>query len=80
MHYDIDYSAIENADEKRAKAVADFAEYAGENAYNKIVEYVKDREESDPISLDEFKIAVSFAGVTGYPVIALYEQLTGRTE
>ena len=80
MHYDIDYSAIENADEKRAKAVADITEFIGEKAIAKIADYVKDCEESDPISLDEFKIAVSFAGVTGYPVIALYEQLTGRTE
>lgn len=80
MHYDIDYSAIENADEKRAKAVADFAEYAGKNAYNKIVEYVKAREATDPMDLDEFRMMSSIAGIAGYPVVAVYETLTGRTE
>lgn len=70
-HYDIDYSGL-TPQAKYEKAIHDIKDYMGEERYNKVVGLYK---EIRPISLEVFRLQMSFAGVQGYPVVAMYDEI-----
>lgn len=73
MHYDIDYSGLKGQ-AKIDKALQDTKDWLGEDKLNKIIEIVK----GDMYTLSQFRLALSFAGVKGYPVCALYIHIWGQ--
>lgn len=70
-HYDVDYSAL-TPQEKFNKAIADIKDYMGEERYAKVVSLFKLH---PPIALEVFHLQMSFAGVQGYPVVAMYDEI-----
>ena len=70
-HYDINYGNKSAAD-KQAAALADIRSFWGNERYEKVVGLF--RQMAAP-TRDVFALQMSFAGVQGYPVTALYEHL-----
>lgn len=70
MHYSVDYSSFTDEVAKHNCAIQDIKEYLGEERFKNITQIAKDQPE--PFTLEQFTLAVSFAGVQGYPVKAWY--------
>ncbi len=70
-HYDVDYSKL-TPQAKYNKAIADIKDYMGEERYNKVIGLFK---QMQPIPLEKFHLQMSFAGVQGYPVVAMYDEI-----
>ena len=68
MHYLTKYSGNDTA-EDRAKAVQDINDYLGDEQFHRVVAGLKTHDKPD---LEYFHGVASFAGIEGYPVIALY--------
>ncbi len=68
-HYDIDYSNL-TPQAKHDKAIADIIDYMGEERYHKVIDLYR---QHPPIPLEAFHLQMSFAGVQGYPVVAMYD-------
>lgn len=70
-HYDVDYSNL-TPQAKFNRAISDIKDYMGEEHYNKVVSLFK---QEQPPPLEVFHMHMSFAGVQGYPVVALYDEI-----
>lgn len=70
-HYDINYGNKAGAD-KQTAALNDIRDWWGEERYNKVVGLFK---ELAAPTRELFALQMSFAGVQGYPVTALYDHL-----
>ena len=66
-HYTVNYEGLDKVT-KHNKAIQDIKDYLGEDRFNQITELVR----KDSYTLDQFRMAVSFAGVQGYPAKAWY--------
>jgi hypothetical protein len=66
-HYNVDYSGMDEV-AKHNKAIEDIKEYMGEERFTKLTALLKE----DSYTLSQFEMAVSFAGVQGYPAKAWY--------
>lgn len=58
--------------EKRAKAIEDVKSFLGEDRYNLLIEGCKGM---GFIQFEAFRTMLCFAGVRGYPVKVLHEQI-----
>lgn len=72
-HYDVDYTGLDPI-EKHNKAIQDIKEYLGESRFEELTTMFR---EDEAITLREFQIAVSFAGVQGYPTKAWFNYCYG---
>lgn len=70
-HYNIDYTELEGK-AKRAKALADMRDWLGPR-FDTITTILRD--EPNAANLEWLRMALSFAGVQGYPVEAYHEWL-----
>ena len=62
-HYDIDYSKLSGV-KRHAKAIQDIKDYIGKDRFKHLTKIlVKENLQT----LDEYKMALSFAGIHGYP-------------
>lgn len=76
MHYDICYSHLDHDPiAKHNKAIQDIKDYLGEDRFNKLTQCVQN--EPEQYTFDQFRLAVSFAGIQGYPVRAWYNYVYG---
>lgn len=64
MHYSISYDGDE------AKALTDAKDWLGEDRWKIICEYSK---EHNDITLDKLRLILSFAGLQGFPVLAIHK-------
>ena len=72
-HYTINYEGRTPID-KHNSAIQDIKDWLGEERFDKLVKAIK----ADPqYSFEQFQLIVSFAGVQGYPVKALYNYCYG---
>jgi hypothetical protein len=69
MKYTINYTGLNDRD-KFAQAILDVQDYLGEARFNQLVALFKAQPQ---LTLEEFKLALSFAGITGYPAEALFD-------
>jgi hypothetical protein len=74
MHYEMDYSGF-GGDEKREAAVQDIKDYIGDRYDTWLAAIQHFVKEQGVPSFDKFAIVLSFSGIGGYPVRALYETL-----
>lgn len=65
--YTVSYEGLDDVT-KHNQAIADVKEYLGEDRFSQLTELFRQQ----PYTLDQFSLAVSFAGVQGYPVKAWY--------
>lgn len=72
-HYNVDYSSLSGT-RKRWKALLDTRDYTGRERYAKLRDIMRTNPEPN---LDYWHMALSFAGIQGYPVKALYESYIG---
>lgn len=70
-HYDIDYSGLDPI-AKHEKALQDIVDYMGRDKFDRLVESLRKGEQ---LTLQHFRLVMSFAGVQGYPVKALYNHI-----
>ena len=70
-HYNINYGNRSAAD-KQAAALADIRSFWGDERYERVVDLFK---QLAAPTRDGFALQMSFAGVQGYPVTALYDHL-----
>lgn len=76
-HYNVDYSMLESEEEKIEKAIADIRDYCGSGAKGKklfetiVFECGRAEENGSSNAFHMLNIALSFAGIQGYPVHAL---------
>lgn len=70
-HYDIDYSKL-TGDAKRDKALRDIADYCGALQYQKVMQFVRDSL-AKGLTEEFIRMGCSFAGIQGYPVMAMIE-------
>lgn len=77
-HYDIDYSKMGDA-EKAAAALRDIEEYLGTDRYYTVCEVMQE-EIKCGLSSEAFELALSMAGIQGYPVRALWNHLSNGIE
>lgn len=73
-HYDVDYSEIQDPIAKHNKAIEDIKEYMGEERFANLTNTFK---EYPNLSLEQFTLYCSIAGVQGYPVKAWYNYCYG---
>ena len=66
-HYIVNYESMTPV-EKHNAAIADCKDYLGESRFNEICARIR----KNPMTLDELHIALSFVGIQGYPVTAIY--------
>lgn len=73
MHYNVDYNGL-TPQAKHNKAIEDIKEYMGDIRYNLMSGTFI---ETYPcgMSLEQFELIASFAGVQGYPVRAWYNEI-----
>ena len=73
MHYEINYKGFaDTADADRA-ALADIQDWMGSDRFARVDAVY--RELTEPVSIDVFRLQMSFAGIQGYPVEAWYRSL-----
>lgn len=75
MHYDRHYLGG-HTPENDKQAIKDAKEYWGRDARR--IEKVLKSEEAKAWTQRDWEIALSFSGVQGFPVVALYEHYTGK--
>ena len=75
MSYTIDYSNESDPIAKHNKAIEDIKEYVGEDRFETLTQQIK--EEYPNMSLEQFQLVVSFAGVQGYPAKAWFNYCYG---
>lgn len=68
-HYTINYEGLSEI-EKHNKAIQDIKDYLGEAKFDEVTAIVKNSPK--PYNLEQFLLAVSFAGIQGYPAKAWY--------
>ena len=68
-HYTVDYSTLSGT-RKRWKALLDTRDYAGRERFAKLRGIMLTNPKPD---LDYWHMALSFGGIQGYPVVAMYE-------
>lgn len=73
-HYDISYEGLDPI-AKHNKAIQDIKDYLGNDRFDIVTESAKNMD--PPMTLNEFTVAMSFAGVQGYPVKAWYNYIYG---
>ena len=66
MHYDVEYDTDDPAEHLRA--IKDLTEYIGVRAYEALLELAADK----AVTLESYQLYASIAGVSGFPVRALY--------
>lgn len=71
MHTTIKYTQNSKA-ERRAKAIQDIVEYLGQEQFDKMT---ADFKTQAPMDISSWTLALSFGGITGYPVKAWYETI-----
>jgi hypothetical protein len=71
MHYSIDYSGLTNV-EAHNQAISDIKEYVGDQRY---IDLTNLSRANGQISLDTFRMMISFAGVQGFPARAWYNEI-----
>lgn len=75
-HYTVDYSNLNNDPiAKHNKAIQDIKEYLGDERFKRITDCM--RTDCPNMTLEQFTMAASFAGVQGYPVKAWYNYIFG---
>ena len=67
-HYTVNYESMTPA-EKHNAAIADCKDYLGESRFNEICARIK---KCPNMTLDQLRMALSFVGIQGYPVTAIY--------
>jgi len=72
-HYDISYPNLA-PDAKLAQAIQDIKDYIGDDRYNKLTDLIHQSYQL-PLSIGEFRMALSMSGIQGYPVLAWHEVL-----
>lgn len=72
MSYEIDYSRLPVA-ERDSAALADCRNWLGEDRFARVDQLY--RELPEPLTLDLFRLHMSFAGIQGLPVEAWYRSL-----
>lgn len=77
-HYTTSYEGLTEV-EKHNKAIEDIKEWMGEERFDHITSLVRDdvKEGREQMTLDQFTMAISLAGVQGYPVKAWYNYIYG---
>lgn len=73
-HYTTNYEGLSEI-EKHNKAIEDIKDYMGAEKFEELTKRVK--VEYPNWTLEQFRMAVSFAGVQGYPVKAWYNYIYG---
>jgi hypothetical protein len=73
MHYEVSYRAHEDVAAADAAAIADIRDWLGAERFATVDSVY--RQLSEPVSLDLFRLQMSFAGIQGYPVAAWYRSL-----
>ena len=68
MNYEINYSEL-SGQEKRTTAIKDMQNYIGDNGFNFLATIAM-----DAILYSHLSFPASFAGVQGYPVVALWDE------
>lgn len=71
-HYNVSYEGLSDI-EKHNKAIQDIKDYLGEEKFEQLTKQCK--EEYPDLTLEQFRMSVSFAGVQGYPVKAWYNYI-----
>ena len=67
-HYTVKYESM-NPVEKHNAAIADCKNYLGESGFNQICDRI---EKYPDLTLNELHLALSFVGIQGYPVTAIF--------
>ena len=67
-HYTMNYESMTPV-EKHNAAIVDCVNYLGESRFNQICDHIK---EYPDMTLDELHFVLSFVGIQGYPVTAIY--------
>lgn len=67
-HYTVNYESMTPV-EKHNAAIADCIDYLGESRFNDICERIK---LVPDMTLEELHVVLSFGGIQGYPVKAIY--------
>ena len=70
-HYDVDYSNM-TPQAKHLKAIDDIKDYMGEEKYKSLSKAFKTE---GPLTMDEFEMYCSLAGIQGYPCLAWYNEV-----
>lgn len=73
-HYTVDYTVLKDETQKQNEAMKDIKSYLGdrfENLNTLLLEYVRDY----GMTKDDFRSALAFAGIQGYPVGVWFERL-----
>lgn len=73
MHYEINYGAHTDVVAADAAALADIRDWMGADRFETVDAMYKQL--AEPISIDLFRLQMSFAGIQGYPVEAWYRSL-----
>jgi len=74
-HYTVKYGDLEGIP-KQAKALADIVDYLGWEKFTELSGVLA--EENPRLTLKQLRMALSFAGVQGYPVRAWYAHIYGQ--
>lgn len=73
MHYEINYKGHATVEAADRAALKDIAEWMGADRFARVDQLY--REMAEPVSIDVFRLQMSFAGIQGYPVEAWYRSL-----
>lgn len=71
-HYTLDYSKLP-ANVAHEKALTDLKDYLGEEKFWTLT--AEFRRLPKPLPIEQFELMVSFAGITGFPVLVWYGEL-----
>ena len=74
MHTEIRYDTKNNPMLARDRAIADLIDWLGQAKYDELTPQFKAMK-NDGMNLGQFRMWVSLAGVTGYPVEVWYDKL-----
>jgi hypothetical protein len=75
MHYEINYDGLDPI-EKHKKAIADVIEYTGQERFDRIISALRTKYPEPPV-LEHLELVLSFAGIQGYPVKAIWNHIWG---
>ena len=78
-HYTVDYGNTPEP-EKRARAIEDIRRWFDDDERFARVEASLRQYLAEGATLEHFRLALSFAGVRGYPVQAWFDQLTSEQQ
>jgi hypothetical protein len=74
MHHEIDYNRYSDGNAARRKAINDLVSFVGKKRTAALIKHARHPE----ADLDRFQFYASFAGVSGFPVRALWAYASGR--